>query len=120
MSDLLRNLYLDVHCGQCGDFAVRADVVAESQRLLANGCPGSPHECPPTLLATLLDRRALDLLERAWRGLEAAARSPVRQVSVSDSLRLAVRPSEELEARAIFRWEDDGGYIPTTFQSPPG
>lgn len=111
MSDILRHVYVDVHCSQCGDFAVRADLVAESQRLLADGCPGSPYECPPALFATLLDRHAVESLERAWSDLEDAARSPVRRVSIGDPLRVAVHPNEKLDQQAVSRWEDEGGSV---------
>jgi hypothetical protein len=111
VSNISRNLAVDVHCERCGDFTVGADVIAESQRLLAAGCPGSAHECPPTLFATLLDPAALESLERAWRALEDAAGSPVRHISIDDPLRVAVQLGEPLDPRSIRRWEDDGGYI---------
>lgn len=43
MTDILKHLAVDVHFDECGDFTVGADVIAESQRLLAEGCPGDPH-----------------------------------------------------------------------------
>lgn len=42
MVDILRTLAVEVHCDQCGDFEIGADVIAESQRMLAEGCLGSP------------------------------------------------------------------------------
>lgn len=98
MTDILKTLAVDVHCDQCGDFTIGADVIAESQRLLAEGCPGSPHECPPTLLATLLPQPVLESLETTWSARERA---------------LSGRP----EPRSISRWEDDGGYVPIAPQS---
>lgn len=118
MVDILKALTLDVHGDQCGDFDIGADVVADSQRLLAAGCPGSPHECPPELFATLLPESALESLRTAWNELESAARGPVRQVSLDDSPHVAPRPNDKLDPRTIARWEDDGGYIPTTAWSP--
>ena len=112
MVDILKVLTVDVHCDQCGDFNIGADVVAESQRLLAEGCPGSPYECPPELFATLLPESALESLQTAWGALESAARGPVRQISLDDSLRVAAHPNDKPDPRTIARWEDDGGYIP--------
>jgi hypothetical protein len=120
MTNISRNLAVDVHCERCGDFSVGADVIAESQRLLAAGCPGSTYECPPTLFATLLDPAALEALERAWRALEDAARSPVRHISIDDPLRVAVQLSEQLDARSIRRWEDDGGHITSAPRNETG
>ncbi len=118
MVDILKVLTVDVHCDQCGDFNIGADVVAESQRLLAEGCPGSPYECPPELFATLLPESALESLQTAWNELESAARGRVRQISLDDSPRVATRPNDKLDPRTIARWEDDGGYIPTKAWSP--
>ncbi len=112
MTDILRALSVDVHCDRCGDFSIGADVIAESQRLLAEGCPGSPHECPPQLFARLLPQTALESLQRAWNALETAAYSPVRQIALDDAPHVATRVSDELDSRTIARWEDDGGYVP--------
>lgn len=89
MNDILRRFYVDVRCDQCGDFTVGADVVAESQRLLAEGCPGSEFECPPGLLAELLEPTFLASLESDQ---ERAQEVAVRQVSRGHSLRVVVRP----------------------------
>lgn len=113
MVDILKALTVDVHCDQCGDFNLRGDVIAESQRLLAEGCPGSPHECPPELYATLLPQSALESLRRAWDALESGTRRPVRQISLAGLSRGAPPPNDALESRTIARWEDDGGYVPT-------
>ncbi len=113
MTDILKALSVDVHCDQCGDFNLGADTIAESQRLLAEGCPGSPHECPPALFATLLPQAALQSLQRAWSALESATQSPIRQLSLEGSPRLALHSIDNLEARAIARWEDDGGCVPS-------
>ncbi|HEU5073142.1 MAG TPA: hypothetical protein VFU02_03200 [Polyangiaceae bacterium] len=119
MTDILKNLAVDVHCDQCGDFTVGADVIADSQRMLADGCPGSSHECPPTLLATLLPQAALQSLEKAWRDLESAARRPVRQITIEESSQIPTRPADQVDPRIISRWEDDGGYVPTPVRSAP-
>lgn len=88
MIDILKHISVDVHCDQCGDFTIGADVIAESQRLLARGCPGSPYECPPDLFASLLDPSALEALEKAWVDLESAIQAPVRQVRLRDASRV--------------------------------
>lgn len=118
MTDLLKHVAVEVHCDQCGDFTVGADVIAESQRLLAQGCPGSSYECPPTLFASLLEPSAVDALQRAWSALERTVRSPVREVS-ADALRIALAPNDKQDPRAVLRWEDDGGYIPGTPRGAP-
>ena len=112
MSDILKHILVDVHCEQCGDFTVGADVILESQRLLEKGCPGSPYECPPTLFAALLPKSALETLERAWSNVQSVAKSPVRLVSFDDASSVGAHPRRTPEMRAIARWEDDGGYVP--------
>jgi hypothetical protein len=69
-------------------------------------------EWPPTLFATLLPESVLGSFERAWVELESAARSPVRRVEVAEAWNVSVEAGREPEPRAIFRWEDDGGYVP--------
>lgn len=106
MSDILRHLAIDVSCEQCGDFTIGADVVAESQQLLARGCPGSPHECPATVYAELVGAPALASLERVWGAVD----HPVEASHRNDGfLRVVVRPDAILDARALAVWEDDGG-----------
>lgn len=106
MSEILRHLAIDVSCEQCGDFTIGADVVAESQQLLAHGCPGSRHECPATVYAALVGPAALASLERVWGGVDgpADAAQPIHGF-----LHVLVRPDAILDARALARWEDDGG-----------
>ena len=103
VTDLLKDLYVDVHCDQCGDFAVRADVIAESQRLLADGCPGSAFECPPELFATLLEPAAVESLRNAGGSAERAALSLSRDVPINDGVRISVRPASRLDPAAIAR-----------------
>ncbi len=112
MTDILRTFSVDIACDQCGDFSVGLDLIAESQRLLASGCPGSPHECPPALLASLLPKSALESFERAFRDLERAARDPVRAISVEGPSPTATPLGYGVDSRALARWEDDGGLIP--------
>lgn len=109
MTDVLKAVSVDVHCDQCGDFTVGADVIAESQRLLAEGCPGSPFECPPEIFSRLLEPSAIDALQRAWSAIESTARRPVRASAAVGSLHVPVCLSDELDALALCRWEDDGG-----------
>ena len=119
MNHILRHFYVDVRCDQCGDFTVGADVVAESQRLLADGCPGSEFECPPELLANLLEPVFLESLERDGSGPGRDHEIVVRQVARGHALRVAVRPMPEPDARNVSRWEDDGGYCPPPPLSKP-
>lgn len=75
MHDILRHIHVHVACDACGAaFDVPASTVAESQRLLAHGCPGSSFECPPAFYAALIDPAALDELARAWRHVQASSR----------------------------------------------
>jgi len=118
MSDILRRFYVDVRCDQCGDFTVGADVVAESQRLLADGCPGSEFECPPERLANLLEPTHLKSLETTGSDPGRAKEIVVRQVNRrGHALRIAVRPAPRPDTRNLSRWEDDGGYVPTSPRS---
>lgn len=114
--DILRNFYVDVRCVQCGDFTVRADVVAASQRLLAEGCPGSQFECPPELLAGLLEPTFLESLERAGSDLDRTREIAVFDAPHGHALRISVRAVPRLDTINLLRWEDDGGYC--TLPSP--
>ena len=76
-------------------------------------------ECPPTLFATLLPQSALESFEKAWSEPERAARSPVRQRSTDAPLRIVAPRSDDVDARALSRWEDDGGYVPTMQRIAP-
>ena len=119
MTDILKTLSVDVDCDQCGDCTVGANVIAESQHMLTEGCPGSSYECPPTLFATLLPPAALESLKKAWSDLEGAARDPVRQITINEGSHVSTRRNDKLDPRTIARWEDDGGYIPTGARTAP-
>lgn len=81
MTDIFDNITIHVDCAQCDqDFDVSAAVVAESQELLDEGCPGTDYECPASLFATLLDRRALRRLASAWRDIERSVQKSVGAV----------------------------------------
>jgi hypothetical protein len=85
MIDLLSEISIEVPCHVCSSsYFVPADVVRESQRLLAEGCPGtSSHECAPLHLATLLPARALEHLAMALDEIEEGAKlRGARSVSV--------------------------------------
>lgn len=122
MTDILKHILVDVHCGHCGDFAIGADVIAESQRMLAEGCPGSPYECPPEVLAPLLEPSALASLERAWADLEATRGGRSRQIAfgepphvpVGEPRHVPVDATEQGDAMALDRWENEGGTAPRT------
>ncbi len=112
MHEILKYSCVDVQCDHCGDFTIGADVIAESQRLLANGCPGSEFECPPELLANLVAPAYLESLERTGSRSGRANEIVVRQASRGPVLRVAMRPICGTDTRNLSRWEDDGGYIP--------
>lgn len=101
MSDILKHVDVQVHCQQCGDFIVSADVIAESQRMLEEGCPGSPYECTPELYATLLDRSLLEKLALSWQAVERSARKQGTSVQVASRLKLDITlSSSEKERRS--------------------
>ena len=109
MSDTPSDFYVDLRCDQCGDFTIGADVVAESQRLLAGGCSGSKFECPPELLH-LLEPTHLESLERTGSGPGRANEIVVRQVARGYAPRVAAHPVPD--TRNLSRWEGDGGNPP--------
>ena len=118
MLDVMRHIQLEIPCSVCADsYSVSADTVRESQRLLAEGCPGtSSYECPPLFFATLLPAEALAHLVGALQEVERSALSrgstaiwveePV--LHASNPLPAAAREATRTCA-AIARWEDDGG-----------
>ncbi len=75
MTNILKELDVNVRCAHCGEFTISADTIADSQRLLEHGCPGSPSECPAQLFSTLVDRSALEELATAWKNVEKSARA---------------------------------------------
>lgn len=90
--DLLEIIEVHVRCTQCAAFyTLPASVVAESQRLLECGCPGSDYECPARLFATLLDPDALRALGDAWSTVVESARGRGEQLA------LTIRPSLTVE-----------------------
>lgn len=108
MKDRLSDVLVDVSCHQCGDFTVAADVIAESQRLLESGCPGSPYECPAVLYASLLDPAALDALRAAWSDLGRSARASGRRVTICDALCVSVRQaSVAADQPSAYRHEEE-------------
>lgn len=64
MDDRLEHTLIHVHCPRCdGAYDVPASVVAESQRLVEHGCPGtSSCECPASFYASLIEPAALEAL----------------------------------------------------------
>ncbi|MCB9576599.1 MAG: hypothetical protein H6717_06185 [Polyangiaceae bacterium] len=112
MVGVSKALSVSAHCVQCGEFNMGADVIAESQRLLAEGCRASPYECRPELLATLLPQFALESLQTDWDRLESATREPGRHISLHIWRPDAPRTNNKLDPRTIARWWDHGGYIP--------
>ncbi len=115
-AQISKELTVDVHCDECGGFTIGADVIAESQRLLTEGCPGSPYECPPSLLADLLPQLAVDSSEPALRNVEGSETKRARTVSLTH--RPPANATSNADAPTIARWEDDGGGIPTETRNP--
>ncbi len=108
MTDLLKRISVEVHCDQCGNFILGADVIAQSQQLLATGCPGSTHECPPSQLANLLPQSALTRLESAWHDLEEGSPSTVKLSINTPPPR--THADDKNSCGCVDRWEDDGGH----------
>ncbi|MEZ4338945.1 MAG: hypothetical protein R3B82_20200 [Sandaracinaceae bacterium] len=77
MSDILQQIDVHVHCIQCDEeYTVPASAIAESHRLLDEGCPGSAHECYPSFLASLVEASVLEGLSTAWAAVEETGRRP--------------------------------------------
>ncbi len=114
---ILDHLAITVPCGVCGgDFNVPVSVVAVGQEAIAPRCPGcSDYECEARFVAGLVDRRALADLQAAWDQFEANATSHggrgVVLVAVPAVPPLGLDDARErrLRARALQRWETDGG-----------
>lgn len=109
MLDILSHVEIEVVCSACEErYFVPASTVLESQQLMAAGCPGdSSYECAPEFYATLVEPEALAQLAAAWNRVEQSARTHGNARPVLDN---AGRVDEKrAEARAIARWEDDGG-----------
>ena len=95
LTDILKQLDVNVRCEQCGEFSVSAAVIAESQHLLVHGCPGSPHECPAELFATLVDSSALESLVKAWEQFEKNARDRCGRALVVDRPHITISLEKE-------------------------
>ncbi len=110
MSDILQQVDVHLHCVQCDEtYDVHAAMIAEAQRLLAQGCPGTPHECYPSFLASLVDASALDSLRRAWRSVERSARARSETTGLRGRAQVARNVRWDDGWRELARWEDDGG-----------
>lgn len=91
-----------------------AALIAESQRIVAEGCPGSSlHECAPAFYATLIEPVALQSLVRAWEQLQRSARARGERAIFRERPRVgvAVSVAPAVETDPIAWWEDDGGAI---------
>ncbi len=110
MSDILQNVDVRVRCVQCEEtYDVSAAMIAEAQRLVADGCPGTAHECLPSFLASLIDPSALESLRHAWRDLERNARGRSEAAAFHGHARVSRHVHSADGWREIARWEDDGG-----------
>lgn len=94
MSDILKQIDVVVRCERCGEFSTSADVIAESQRLLSGGCPGSPHECAAEIYATLLDPHKLRALSRAWNEVKRDAQRRATDLQIRSRLCIEVAKSD--------------------------
>jgi hypothetical protein len=113
VSALLDHVEVVVPCHQCGStYAVPASLVRESQRLLAEGCSGtSLYECDASFYATLIEPDALDALARAWAVFcQSAATHGGTAITITTGD--ASGPDHDFDARAIQRWDDEGGRPP--------
>lgn len=119
MADILDNIDIHVDCAQCDvAYHIPASTVAESQRLIEEGCPGSEYECPASLFATLVDPADLRALAGAWRRVERSVRGRAQ------GLLLTARPAVSDRAvvqrdPALARWEDDGGAMHRSREDTP-
>lgn len=98
MADILDNVDVHVRCERCGDYVISARVIADSQKLTAEGCPGSLYECPAGHFATLLDGGALASLKRAWHDLERSAQMETHEVSVRGRAKIEISWTSESTA----------------------
>jgi hypothetical protein len=75
--DMLTAAGIELPCPECGGrVTVTLRQILLSQEILTHeGCPTSEREteCPAALAAGLLDRTAIEDLQRAWRRLEGEA-----------------------------------------------
>ncbi len=110
--DILDDVDIIVQCNLCSaSYPVRASLIRESQRMLAEGCTGSSaYECTASYLATLVDPDDLDELARAWRRFE-------ERVTCRGGVGVTVRADAPSQARrhldadvlALERGENEGG-----------
>lgn len=113
VSALLDRVEVVVPCHHCGStYTVPASLVRESQRLLAEGCSGSSlYECDASFYATLIEPDALDALARAWAGVcQSAATHGGTEIMIATGD--ASGPDYDFDARALQRWDNDGGRPP--------
>jgi hypothetical protein len=84
--DILIAAGIELPCPACGGrFTVTLRQILLSQEILTHeGCPTPEQEteCPPALAAGLLDRTAIEDLQRAWSRLETEAHTVGGRLSV--------------------------------------
>ena len=117
---LLDHVEVVVPCHHCGSsYAVPASLVRESQRLLAEGCSGSSlYECEASFYATLIEPDALDALARALALFcHSAAGHGGTEIMITTGG--ARGPDHEFDARAIQRWDNEGGQPPPRHLDSP-
>jgi len=97
MSEILENVGVHVVCEHCDtEFETSADVVAKSQQLLDEGCPGESHECPARLFANFVDRKALRDLADAWQRVRDSVHAPAVDLDLASPPTVEGRLDPEL------------------------
>jgi hypothetical protein len=124
--NILDHVAIRVPCNVCsGELNVPASVVLEGLETMTPDCPGSSdYECESRFVATLADAQALKALQAAWAGFEASVRSHGGAGVMLVGLPIAPGPtlpgaSERIwRAKAIQRWENEGGHLFERRRSP--
>ncbi|MCZ7679342.1 MAG: hypothetical protein M5U28_11510 [Sandaracinaceae bacterium] len=113
MPHILHQIDVEVRCVQCGEsYRLPAALIAASQRMLEEGCPGtSSHECAPAFYASLIEPVPLQALVRAWEEVQRSARAYGERVVLRERPLVDVPFQVPLvgEVDPLARWEDDGG-----------
>src|SRR5699024_12848266 len=97
MVDTKNLVVVDVNCDRCASsFKVPSSVVAESQDLMQEGCPGSEYECMASYYATLIDRKTLKSLEEACCDVIADDIIDDAQTTTRGELKMEKNPTDRL------------------------
>ena len=125
--NILDHVAIRVPCNTCsGELNVPASVVLEGLETMLPDCPGSSdYECESRFVATLADQQALEALQAAWVGVEASVRSHggagvmLVGLPIAGARHTLSEVSERIwRAKAIQRWENEGGHLYERRTSP--